>query len=354
VLRTDTKEHFVAKMVKYKHMSRAEKEFILREVQTMTHISTNGGHPYLVRFRESFVLASGQLCIIMDYCDAGDLAQLISTTKRKKQAFPEPQVHLWLLQLLSAVDFLHSKRVLHRDIKPANIFMHSGVCKLGDLGLSKQVMAAATQPGKHTQCGSPLYLAPEAHMGQKYSKMLDIWSLGCTLYELMHGPGEHAFQGRDNAEILKNIAWAKHAKIKTDAWSAPLCSILERMLALKPADRPGAREVINDPAFAAALQSGTLHPLALRHQYEDGTESPDTVHATLSADLSRPASAPPELKKQEGDGHPTTLTSKEPRAHAVGTAANQVKQKEVTPRKASPTPGGNRPTTHHQANYRRR
>ena len=63
--------------------------------------------------------------------------------------------------------------------------MHAGVCKLGDLGLSKIVSAASPKAEAHTRCGSPLYLAPEVHMGQKYDRAVDIWSLGCTLFEMV-------------------------------------------------------------------------------------------------------------------------------------------------------------------------
>ena len=49
-------------------------------------------------------------------------------------------------------------QVMHRDIKPRNVFIHKGVLKLGDLGLSKQAVQGAAQ--KHTVCGSPIYAAP--------------------------------------------------------------------------------------------------------------------------------------------------------------------------------------------------
>ena len=229
VLREESREHYVAKLMRYKHLSVEEKEYIGREVRVMSTISNDGGHPHLVRFRSSFVTGgsgphTGMLCIIMDFCDGGDLSQAIRAQAKKRATFTEAQIRLWLLQLLSAVDFLHSMKVLHRDIKPANVFLHGGMCKLGDLGLSKQVRMAATNKQAHTQCGSPLYLAPEVHMGQQYGKEVDIWSLGCTLFEMMML--SHAFVGQDNTAILQNIVWARHAPIDEQTWSEELYAYL--------------------------------------------------------------------------------------------------------------------------------
>lgn len=117
-------------------------------------------------FRQTFK-AHGHFVIIMDFCDSGDLAQHISNQQASQTYFPEATVQLWFAQILSAVDYLHCRRVMHRDIKPANVFVHRGnQLKLGDLGLSKTTLDA-TNPKFHTMCGSPLYLAPEVHMGEK-------------------------------------------------------------------------------------------------------------------------------------------------------------------------------------------
>ena len=93
--------------------------------------------------------------------------------------------------------------------------------------------------------------------------------------------------------------WARHADISKQ-WSVPLTSILKRTLRLKADDRPEACDIIKDPALAPALQSGTLHPKALRHQKElaEMTASPTCVQeAQLHSARSRPTSAPPEMSK---------------------------------------------------------
>ena len=227
---------YVAKLQKFRHLPSEDKERMQREVDAMRSLA-EAGHPYLVRFRESFV-EGDKLCIIMDYCDSGDLAVRIKRQREvgHGQQFPEAQVQRWLAQLIAGLDFLHAMHVLHRDIKPsserlppatlarasearahlipprgvgarADLFLHRGSeLKIGDLGLSKQILAGIAGAQKHTQCGSPVYLAPEVHMSQAYDGKVDIWAAGCTLYEVMML--RRAFTGDDMEEILAKVVYA--------------------------------------------------------------------------------------------------------------------------------------------------
>ncbi len=90
------------------------------------------------------------------------------------------------VQLSKALGYAHARRVIHRDIKPANRFLtDDGVAKIGDFGLArvvKEVMIKQTEIK-----GTPLYMAPEQIMGTNIDFRADIYSLGCTLFEVVSG-----------------------------------------------------------------------------------------------------------------------------------------------------------------------
>lgn len=94
-----------------------------------------------------------------------------------------------IYQVLKALKFIHSGGIIHRDLKPSNIFINSDCqIKLGDFGLARTLTS-----GKNGFKGiitdyvaTRWYRAPEMLMGSsKYSKSIDMWSVGCILYELI-------------------------------------------------------------------------------------------------------------------------------------------------------------------------
>jgi len=96
-------------------------------------------HPHIVAFKDSFSFKD-KLCIVMTYCDGGDLAGRVEAQRGK--LFREDQIMHWFVQMLLGVHFMHGNRVLHRDLKTQNIFLlSSGRLVLGDLGISKRLDA---------------------------------------------------------------------------------------------------------------------------------------------------------------------------------------------------------------------
>jgi serine/threonine protein kinase len=80
---------------------------------------------------------------------------------------------------------MHRKETIHRDIKPANIFLGYGSkIKIGDFGISRVL----NENHKHTlsKIGSPNYVAPELLIGKNQSKEVDLWAIGCVIYELCY------------------------------------------------------------------------------------------------------------------------------------------------------------------------
>ena len=87
------------------------------------------------------------------------------------------------MQICLAVKYLHDKRILHRDLKVLNVFIsEDGLCKLGDFGVSKQLESSEVLTSTHV--GTAYYLPPEICNNNSYDNKVDIWMLGCLLYEL--------------------------------------------------------------------------------------------------------------------------------------------------------------------------
>ncbi|KAK9536406.1 hypothetical protein VZT92_006186 [Zoarces viviparus] len=159
-------------------VGRSEKE--VRSLKQEIEIMRGLQHPNIVQLFDSFETKT-EVVVVTEYAE-GQLFQILEGDGN----LPESQVREIACQLVSALYYLHSHRILHRDMKPQNILLgKGGVVKLCDFGFARS-MSVSTMVLTSIK-GTPLYMSPEL-VGQKpYDHTADLWALGCILYELHTG-----------------------------------------------------------------------------------------------------------------------------------------------------------------------
>merc|ERR1719265_797154 len=225
-------------MIDVNRASRKEREEALKE----SHVLSSLKHPSIVKYHNNF-LAEGWLCIVMDYCEGGDLSSRIKKTKAKSASFSEDQVLWWFTQGIQALKYIHDKHILHRDLKSGNFFLSkSGNLKMGDFGIAKvlECTAAVAQ----TQVGTPYYLCPEICKGKPYSFGSDIWAMGVILHEMC--ALKVPFDGHDLKSLIQRITKAPTPTLPA-AYSPELQDLLDKLLNRNPDCRPQAEDILDFP-----------------------------------------------------------------------------------------------------------
>lgn len=169
----------VIKKIDIAKLSEQEKKDTIKEAKILEVLN----HPNIIRFKEVYKTKKGQLCIVMDYADGGDLQGKIKAQREKGGYLSEVVILDWFTQICLAMKHCHDRKILHRDLKAQNIFLSgNGIVKLGDFGIAK--VLSSTVEKAVTIVGTPYYLSPEIIQNSPYNFKSDIWSLGVLLYEM--------------------------------------------------------------------------------------------------------------------------------------------------------------------------
>ncbi|XP_041433984.1 mitogen-activated protein kinase kinase kinase 2 isoform X2 [Xenopus laevis] len=123
------------------------------------------------------------LSIFMEYMPGGSIKDQL----KAYGALTESVTRKYTRQILEGVHYLHSNMIVHRDIKGANILRNSsGNVKLGDFGASKRLQTICLSgTGMKSVTGTPYWMSPEVISGEGYGRKADIWSVGCTVVEML-------------------------------------------------------------------------------------------------------------------------------------------------------------------------
>eukprot|EP00761_Pharyngomonas_kirbyi_P006799 gb/GECH01006808.1/.p1 GENE.gb/GECH01006808.1/~~gb/GECH01006808.1/.p1 ORF type:complete len:1078 (+),score=269.99 gb/GECH01006808.1/:1-3234(+) len=166
----------IKKVKRKKSENRREIDAIQREISVLKLLR----HDNIVNYIDHMKTTNHHY-IIMEYIENGSLSDSI----KKYGPMPENQAAYYVYQLLTGLAFLHSQGVIHCDIKGANVLLTStGLVKLADFGLATKL--ADVKEGEVK--GTPYWMAPEIASGEgPISESVDIWSVGCTVIELITG-----------------------------------------------------------------------------------------------------------------------------------------------------------------------
>lgn len=233
-------------------------------------------HPNIVRLVE--VLQNDKyIGIVLEYASGGELFEYILEHKYLK----ESMACRLFAQLVSGVDYMHSKGIVHRDLKLENLLLdkHKNII-ISDFGF---VNSFGNQPNDlmKTSCGSPCYAAPElvVSSGPYEGRKVDVWSCGVILYAMLSGylPFDDDPQNADGSNLARLYHYITHTPLTFPEYiQATPRDLLRKILVSNPNKRLSLRQVRNHQWLASHAPFLSVTPLEWDKNYRSSRILTDT------------------------------------------------------------------------------
>ncbi|PPD75698.1 hypothetical protein GOBAR_DD27386 [Gossypium barbadense] len=244
-------------------------EQIKREISVMKMVK----HPNIVELHE--VMASkSKIYFAMELVRGGELFSKIA-----KGRLNEDLARVYFQQLVSVIDFCHSRGVYHRDLKPENLLLDEDGClKVTDFGLSAFSEHLKQDGLLHTTCGTPAYVAPEVIGKNGYDgAKADLWSCGVILYVLL--AGFLPFQDDNMVAMYRKIY---RGDFKCPPWFSPEARrLITKLLDPNPNTRITTSKVMDSSWFKKSIPKTIRTKEELEFEAFNGEKSskPETLNA---------------------------------------------------------------------------
>ncbi|OWF47178.1 protein kinase DC2-like [Mizuhopecten yessoensis] len=171
----ENKDYYALKVMKITEVIRLKQ---IEHVKNEKEILASVTHPFIVNMTWAYH-DDRFLYMVLEYVPGGELFSYL----RNHGRFNNDKSNFYACEIVSALDYLHSKLIVYRDLKPENLLLDKeGHLKITDFGFAKKL-----EDRTWTLCGTPEYLAPEIIQSKGHNKAVDWWSLGILIYEMLVG-----------------------------------------------------------------------------------------------------------------------------------------------------------------------
>uniref|UniRef100_A0A8B9S941 non-specific serine/threonine protein kinase n=1 Tax=Apteryx owenii TaxID=8824 RepID=A0A8B9S941_APTOW len=268
-------------------------------------------HRHIVKLLGAFYW-DGKLWIMIEFCPGGAVD---ATMLELDRGLTEPQIQVICRQMLEALHYLHSKKIIHRDLKAGNVLLtQDGDIKLADFGVSAKNMK--TLQKRDSFIGTPYWMAPEVVMCETmkdtpYDYKADIWSLGITLIEMAQiEPPHHEL---NPMRVLLKIAKSDPPTLSSPSkWSLEFRDFLKTALDKNPETRPSAAQLLEHPFVSKVTSNRALRELVAEAKAEVMEEIEDSREEAEEDDSSESASPPGKHKRDPSEASQLSFDGEKP------------------------------------------
>ncbi|KLO12719.1 kinase-like protein [Schizopora paradoxa] len=235
-LNLNTGQMVAVKRIRLDGLPEDDVKQLMREVDVVKSLS----HPSIVKY-EGMTRDSEYLNIVLEFAENGSLGQTLKLFGKLNERL----VASYVVKILEGLDYLHRNDVVHCDLKAANILTtKTGNVKLSDFGVSLNLRNVGREV-KTDVTGTPNWMAPEVIELKGASRASDIWSLGCTVIELLSGRPPYA-ELPNGMSVMYHIVDDPMPPIPEE-YSDELKDFLIQCFQREPADRPTAETLCEHP-----------------------------------------------------------------------------------------------------------